>query len=199
MAKPFDNLLVKEYVIEYLIKGFERYGLERVITHIANTYNDKTCENAERKSDLQTRLDNYKKLAIGKTGPDIEVYDENLNLVKFDDIQSDYVMLIFWASWCPHCVQMIPEIKKLYDNQNKKNIEVLAISLDKELGEWKKAVDKHQLKWINSCDTKSWTSKIVSDYNIYATPTIILLDKNRKIISKPIALQSIQQEFEKRK
>ncbi len=199
MAKPFDNLLVKEYVIEYLIKGFERYGLERVITHIANTYNDKTCENAERKSDLQTRLDNYKKLAIGKIGPDIEVYDENLNLVKFDDIQSDYVMLIFWASWCPHCVQMIPEIKKLYDNQNKKNIEVLAISLDKELDEWKKAVDKHQLKWINSCDTKSWTSKIVSDYNIYATPTIILLDKNRKIISKPIALQSIQQEFEKRK
>ena len=199
MSKPFDNRLVREYVIEYLLKGFERYGLERVIAHIAETYNDETqCEN-ENKSDLQTRLDNYKKLAEGKIAPDIEVTDQNGKLIHFSDIKSDYVMVVFWASWCPHCTQMIPEIKKMYDAQKKKKIEVLTISLDKEMDVWTKYITEQNLTWINSCDLKSWDSKVVSDYNIYATPTIILLDKDRKILSKPITLLAIEQEFESRK
>ncbi|MEA3444883.1 MAG: thioredoxin-like domain-containing protein [Bacteroidota bacterium] len=200
MSKPFDNLLVKEYVTEYMLKGFEQYGLERVIAHIAETYNDdKACENEERKSDLQTRLDNYKKLAIGKIAPDIKISDADGNIIRFDEIESNYVMLIFWANWCPHCTQMIPEIKKMYDNQKKKNIEVLAISLDKEKDAWKKYISDEKLSWINACDLKSWSSKVVSDYNIYATPTIILLDrKNREILSKPITLQAIQKEFDSR-
>lgn len=198
MSKPFDNKLVREYVIEYLLKGFERYGLERVIAHIAETYNDETqCEN-EDKSDLQTRLDNYKKLAEGKIAPEIAIPDQNGNLILFSDIKSDYVMVIFWASWCPHCTQMIPEIKKLYDAQKRKKIEVIAISLDKEIEVWSKYITEQNLSWINSCDTKSWGSKVVTDYNIYATPTIILLDKDRKILSKPITIQAVQQEFEKR-
>ncbi len=198
MSKPFDNILVKEYVIEYLLKGFERYGLERVIAHIAETYNDeKTCENEERKSDLQTRLDNYKKLAIGKTAPEIAIPDQNGNTLFYSDLRSQYYLLIFWASWCPHCTQMMPEIKKMYESQKEKKIEVIAISLDKEKEEWLKFVNENNLTWINSCDMKSWSSKIVSDYNIYATPSIILIDKSRKILAKPITLQAIQQEFDK--
>ncbi|MCF8374048.1 MAG: thioredoxin family protein [Bacteroidales bacterium] len=70
---------------------------------------------------------------------------------------------------------------------------------DKEKEEWLKYITEQNLGWINSCDTKSWSSKVVSDYNIYATPTIILLDKDRKILSKPITLQAIKEEFESRK
>ena len=200
MTKPFESTLVKEYVVQYLITGFEKYGFERVLVHMAETYkDDKECEDAERKSDLQTRLDNYKKLAEGKIAPDISVPDEKGDIINFSDIESKYTMVIFWATWCPHCTQMLPEIYELYKKQNVKNIEVLTISLDDDEGLWKEYLTQHNFDWLNASELKKWNSKSAIDYNIYATPTILLLDKNRKIISKPLTMHKIQQEFLTRK
>ena len=197
-SRPFDNEIVKEYVINYLVKGFETYGFEKVLVHIADTYNEEAaCEDEERKSDLQTRLDNFKKLAIGQTAPDFSVPTLDGKTISFSDIETDYVMLIFWATWCPHCTQSIPEIIKMYDNQKEKKIEVIAFSLDTDEEAWRNYITEHKLDWINTSDLKSWDSEIAIDYNIYATPTLIVLDKNRKIISKPLNLYQIEQEFKR--
>ena len=198
MSRPFDNIIVKEYIIKYLISGFEKYGFEKVILHIASTYNDNTCENEERKSDLQTRLDNYKKLAIGKIGPDISIPDMNGNLVELKNIQTKYVMLIFWATWCPHCSQMLPEIYNLYKNQTEKNVEVIAISIDEDADAWNNFLAKNNFTWINASDLKGWNGKTTIDYNIYATPTIIVLDQNRQILSKPLTMAGIHEEFKRK-
>ena len=196
MTRPFENQLVKEFVIEYLVGGFEKYGFENVILHIAENYKDETaCENEERKSDLQTRLENYKKLAVGKTAPDISIPNEKGTTIKLSEIESEYIMLIFWASWCPHCVEWMPQIKDLYDNQKKKKMEVMSISLDKDETEWKKYLNEQNFTWHNCSELKSWNSKVALDYNIYATPTMIVVDKNRTIVSKPLTMQQIQQEF----
>ncbi len=198
MSKNFENQLVREFVIEYLVGGFEKYGFESVIVHIADNYEDETaCENEERKSDLQTRLENFKKLAVGKTAPDIIIPNEFGENIQLSSLNNDYVMLVFWATWCPHCTQWMPQIKELYDAQKKKNVEVLAISIDKEedAANWKKYVKENKLTWLNGSELKGWNSKVALDYNIYATPTIIVLDKNRKIVSKPLSMQQIKQEF----
>ena len=195
-SRPFDEEVVKDYVINYLVKGFERYGFEKVIVHIADTYNEETaCEDEERKSDLQMRLDNFKKLAIGQTAPDFSVPTVDGKTISFSDIKADYLMLIFWATWCPHCTQSIPEISEMYKSQKKKKVEVVAFSLDTDEAAWKNYIKENKLEWINASDLKSWNSNIAIDYNIYATPTIIVIDKDRKIVSKPLNLSQIEQEF----
>ncbi len=195
-SKPFEDDLVKDYVINYLLKGFESYGFEKVIVHIADTYDEETaCEDEERKSDLQTRLDNFKKLAVGQIAPDFIIPTADGKTISFSDIDSEYIMLIFWATWCPHCTQSIPQISRMYQKQKQKKVEVIAFSLDTDETAWRNYINENKLTWINASDLKSWKSKITIDYNIYATPTIILLDKNRKIISKPLSLSQIEQEF----
>lgn len=199
MSKPFDNKLVKKYVINFLVKGFERYGFEKVLVHIADTYNDDTeCEDEAQKSDLQKRLETYKRFAVGKTAPHFDIADENGNIISSANIDSEYIMLIFWATWCPHCTEIIPQINDLYNKQKSKNIEVVAISLDTDGVIWRHFIKDNKLNWINSSDLKSWKSKIAIDYSIYATPTIIILDKNMKIISKPLSINLIEEEFNKR-
>lgn len=199
MTIPFNNQLVKEFVLEYLVKGFENYGFESVILHIADTYQDEsTCENEEKKSDLQIRLENFKKLAIGKTAPDLIVPSNESKQIQLSKIDADYVMLIFWATWCPHCTQWIPQIRDLYNNK-KSNMEILAISLDEKENEWKNYIRENNLKWLNASELKGWKSQAAETYNIYATPTIIVVDRNLKIVSKPLSMQQIQYELNERK
>lgn len=187
------NRLIYDYIVDYLTRGFEKFGFDKVNLHIAEKYKEQGCENEERKSDLQTRLENYQKLMDGKTAPEIEISDNKGNNITLANIATPYTVILFWASWCPHCATMLPEIKKMYQEQNPKKYEIIAISLDTDESEWNKALSKEDLPWINCCDFKSWNCKAAIDYNIYATPTMYILDKNRTIIAKPITTQQLQE------
>lgn len=77
---------------------------------------------------------------------------------------------------------MLPNIYQLYKNQKDKQFEVLAISIDTSKTDWLNFVRTNKLEWLNVSDLKGWDGKAVLDYNIYATPTMFLVDRERKLI-----------------
>jgi thiol-disulfide isomerase/thioredoxin len=191
LSRPFNDALLKEFVIGYLVKGFEKYGFEEVIVHIAENYqDDAACEHTERKGDLASRLENFKKLAVGKTAPDFVIPGENGHPIHFSDFRSEYLLVIFWATWCPHCTEWLPQIDQLYRTK-KNSVEVLTISLDQDEKQWKEYLTEKKFTWYNGCDFKGWNGEMTLDFNIYATPTLIVLDRKRKIISKPMTMDEL--------
>lgn len=73
------------------------------------------------------------------------------------DLKSDYVLLVFWASWCPHCVQEIPRLKMVLEQLKDKKIAVVFISLDEEESAWKSFIYQQKLdNYIHLCDFKKW-------------------------------------------
>ena len=193
MYEAMDNGLVYKFIVEYLVSGFERYHFDKVLDYIADTYAPEQCENEERKSDLQTRLEKYAELSVGKEAPDIAIPDEDGNAIQLKKIKSDYTLVIFWASWCPHCNDILPEVYNLYTSSfNSKKMEVLTVSIDTNKEEWKKVLDDGNYSWINTSDLKGWDSQPAIDYNIYATPTMFLLDKDKKIVAKPITFNELK-------
>ncbi len=197
MKEASENSIIYEFIVEYLVGGFERFHFDKVLDYIAENYSPEQCENEERKTDLQTRLKKYAELSNGKDAPEFEMTDLNGNLVKLSGIKSEYTLVLFWASWCPHCAETMPEIQKIYTQKDKSKLEIIAVSLDKEKADWEKAVKELNLTWLNCCDLKSWDSQAAIDYNVYATPTMFLLDKNKKIIAKPITLNELKAELKK--
>jgi thiol-disulfide isomerase/thioredoxin len=194
MYQAMDNSLVYEFIVEYLVGGFERYHFDKVLDYIAENYTPEQCENEERKSDLQTRLAKYAELSVGKAAPEIEMADPEGTPVKLSKIRSDYTLLIFWASWCPHCKNVLPEIHNLCESSiNPKKMQVFTVSLDTEKEEWAAALQEGNYTWLNASDLMGWDSKAAVDYNIYATPTMFLLDKNKKILAKPITLEELKE------
>jgi thiol-disulfide isomerase/thioredoxin len=193
MYKAMDNSLVYEFIVEYLVGGFERYHFDKVLDYIAENYAPEQCENEERKSDLQTRLTKYAELSIGKEAPEIFAADPDGNTIKLSGIKSDHVLVIFWASWCPHCNTLLPEIHNIYQSSlNPRTLQVLSVSLDNDLNEWNAALAKGSYSWINVSELKGWDSKTAIDYNVYATPTMFLLDRNKNILAKPITLDELK-------
>ena len=194
MFEAMDNDIIYDFIVDYLVGGFERYHFDKVLDYIAENYTPDQCEDESKKSDLQTRLQKYAELAVGKKAPDIAIPDTSGKIINLDKIKSKYTLVVFWASWCPHCNETLPEILNLYHNSiNRKNLEVLAVSVDGSRDDWVKAIKEAGYDWLNGSELKGWDGKTAVDYNVYATPTMFLLDKNQKIVAKPITFQELKQ------
>ncbi|MBT3208726.1 MAG: redoxin domain-containing protein [Bacteroidetes bacterium] len=191
-----QNEKIYKTLVSFLVNGFQKYGFERVLLHIADNYlNNKSCEDEERKSELQKRLDSFRKMAIGEIAPPLEIYDINNNFVKLSEIPEKFKVIIFWASWCPHCNELLPELHKLYKNPTVPKFEVLSISIDTDKNDWISALNKHNYEWFNCSELKGWDSKSANDYHIYATPTLFLIDENRTILDKPLSVNQLERKL----
>ncbi len=207
-----DNLLplamvqpvVYNYLLEYTISGFEQIGLEQVLQHIADNYPvDETCVSNQDSGELQRRMEGYRKLAPGNQAPEIVARDIHDVSFQLSASEAGHTLIVFWASWCPHCNIMLPEIRKLAVQQNSTNhanprLRVVSVSIDHEEKEYRDYLQENSLDdptmkdfWVNICDYKAWDGKIANDYYLYATPTMILTGENRLIKGKPSNMQEL--------
>ena len=185
---------VYKFLLDYFVGGFDKYNFDDVITYIADNFQDPyACEDQARKTSLQKKLENFKKIAVGKTAPDIEVPDQKGKIIRLSDIRAEYTLLVFWSSQCGHCIEMMPKLKEFYDKQKPVRMEVMAVALDTSRSEWSSFIKQEKLNWLNTSELKGFASKSVDTYNIFATPTMFLLDREKKIISKPISYRELEE------
>ncbi len=195
MAKASENPKVYNQILNYLVHGFEQYHFDEVLAHIASQWpEDGTCHKEDEGS-LSERLKNYQKLANGMPAPDIDFIVLKGGNEKLSEIKSKNTLLVFWASWCPHCKHMMPSLKELYKNTERDELEIIALSIDTSQTQWKAAIDELDLPWKNACDQKGWDGDAALKYNIYATPSFFLLDEQKNIISKPMSVGEIRKKI----
>jgi thiol-disulfide isomerase/thioredoxin len=184
------------FVLDYLIKGFEKFKFEKVLTHIADNYMDESCE-TENELLVKKRMDAYRKMAIGNIASEIILEDINGNLTALSEIVHKYTLVLFWSTTCPHCNSMLPKLKKWYNEDREIDLEIFAISIDSSKTEWHNVVLNNQLPWRNCIEPGGWTGRSASDYNLYATPTMFILDRNRRILAKPVTFYEFTREVKK--
>lgn len=197
LNKAKVNPLVYKHVVEYLLDGFKKFGFDKIIDYIIENYviKDDICIDQKLETALQRRMDQAKFFKIGDTVPNIVSKDLSGKEVNLYSITSENILIAFYASWCPHCQTLLSQIGELYKNQKQKKIEVFAVSIDSTKAEWQKFVDAHGLEWINVSDLRGWGGSAVKDYYIYATPTMFLIDKQRKIIKKQLSFDEFVSVF----
>ncbi|MCK9211599.1 MAG: TlpA family protein disulfide reductase [Ignavibacteriaceae bacterium] len=185
------NAIVYQHVVEYLLDGFKKFGFDKVLDYIVDNYviKDDLCLEEKLGNTIQRRIDQNKKLFIGAVAPNISMVDISGKSFELYKSKKEKVLLVFYASWCPHCKIIMPQINELL--KMKKNFEVVAVSLDTNREEWKKFIEKNKLNFIHVSDLKGWDGDAAKEYFIYATPTMFLLDSAKKIIAKPITFEEL--------
>ncbi|HKK63895.1 MAG TPA: thioredoxin-like domain-containing protein [Bacteroidales bacterium] len=196
MANVSGNPDLRGFAVEYMLDGFESFGMEKLQTYIIETYYDETCATDEMEL-AKERVKGYKKMAEGQTAEDILLRSHDNEIVQLSAIDADYTLVLFWATYCPHCVEMIPDLKKWYKSDRPDNMEVLAISIDTLKSDWTNYLKANPLPWINAHEPMGWEGKSAEDYNIYATPTMFLLDRKRTIIARPFKVRELKKVIRK--
>ncbi len=109
-----------------------------------------------------------------------------------------YTILEFWASDCSLSCWFRPRLKAMYNLYHKRDLNIIGICHDENYDDWRKAVEKDTIPWVNISDLKGWYNKAFLAYGIYSTPNLILLDDKGIILDNKFSQKWIEKELEKR-
>lgn len=117
---------------------------------------------------------------IGKPAPQFTVQDSDRH-VSLSDLKGKLVILNFWATWCPPCIDEMPSLIQMQQRMKEKGVIVLAISVDADEDNYRKFLkDNHvNLLTIRDADQKS--------NNLYGTfkfPETYIIDRNGMVRRK---------------
>lgn len=207
--KAVDGMLEKAKSnrpnFDHFIKLYERY----LYDGNSPMRNDIVYESVLRyliKTDLLSDLEKeayrpiYKLLLRNKAGQLAEDFSYELangKKQKLSQTKAKYTFLLFYDPECSHCKETIhqlrdtPQLVQLFAQQQ---VQVLAIDPWGDRSKWKNYMPEMSEKWINGFDSES---KILS-FNLYdlkASPTIYLLDENKRVLLKDTYLQPVIQYF----
>lgn len=97
-----------------------------------------------------------------------------------------YVLVDFWASWCPPCRKDMPYLVEAYAKYKNKGFEIVGVSLDENVADWQNMIKKLKVTWPQMSDLKGWNSELSGAYGVASIPHTVLIDKEGKIIAKYI-------------
>jgi thiol-disulfide isomerase/thioredoxin len=53
----------------------------------------------------------------------------------------------FWAVWCPHCVEAVPQLKNLYAQYRTNGFEIVGINFDDDTNQPVRFVKEQEMPW----------------------------------------------------
>ena len=115
------------------------------------------------------------------TAPDFSVKNVTGQNFKLSSQKGNYVLLIFMATWCPTCRSEIPHYKNIFEAYGKKGLEVAMIDIDESQETVSRFVSKYQIPFTTLLDAQA---KVAFSYGIVGVPTMILINKDSRILSR---------------
>ncbi|WP_298497507.1 TlpA disulfide reductase family protein [uncultured Algibacter sp.] len=141
----------------------------------------------------------YKNLSKGTVAPnfDIEIKEKDkLITKKLTDLKgAENYIIVFWSSTCSHCLDEVPQLQKFVNTFEKNKVKVVAIGLEDEPYGWKNLTYDYP-EFIHVYGEGKWDNKIGDAYGVSSTPTYFILDKDKKIVAKPLDFEVLKEFFE---
>ena len=149
----------------------------------------------EYRAEKEAKIAKDASMAEGAVAPSIEMVTEAGKKVNLSDFKGKVLVVDFWASWCGPCRKEIPNMKEYYSNFDKKKVEFLSISIDKDKEKWLKAKQEEDMPW-----SQTWVEdggiKVMDTYMFTGIPYIIVLDKKGRIFRKHVRGDAIREAVE---
>lgn len=146
---------------------------------------DKNLQNSTYAKVMYDLANTILEVGTGKQAPDFVAYTSaNEEVHPLPLAKGGYLLIDFWASWCPPCRKENPNLVKTYEEFKDKGFNIVSVSLDSSLESWKKAINKDNLEWTQLIDRKAWNGDGIKKYGIRLIPSNFLIDSNGKIIAK---------------
>lgn len=214
-AKPNEEMF--KYVLSSLAEKYVNpkfMGQDAVFVHLFEKYfltgQADSWMNEKYKKFIFDRGYNMMSNVIGMKAAELPMIDTLGKKFSLYETQAPFTVICFWDPTCGHCKEEVPKVDSIYQNKWKKEgIKLIGVMTDGGKDNWVKYIRENKLKgWIHVYQTDETKDAIYKDnkpgyrqlYDIYQTPMIYLLDKDKNIIAKKLTYLQVDDfiEFKKK-
>ncbi|WP_430815881.1 thioredoxin-like domain-containing protein [Carboxylicivirga sp. RSCT41] len=198
IAMANGNYEMEKYLIQHLFNRANEskiMGMDAVMVSLGETYylsGHADWVDEEFIKNLQERVDKISPNIIGNTAPDFKMQSYTDEFYKLSEIRADITILVFWEPECGHCEKEIPKLNtEVWQKYSSQSIKMVAVYTQWEKDSWIEFIHNNELHdWIHLYDPYN-RSNFRNNYDIYSTPVIYILDKDKKILAKRIGAEQI--------
>ena len=133
-------------------------------------------------------------LRYGAEAPDFMI--DSISNTSLKSMRGRYVVLHFWASWCPDCRKDIPEINRLHEEFASDSVIFIHISFDTDKEKWLKYIDESDMEGLQLCEfVKMKESKTANVYGIKWIPSMYVLNTEGKVILRTVMIEKLRRQL----
>ena len=194
--------------LAYEMRPYERDDYDSqvaVLRSLANEFNDKFVEKyftPRIKSLEQASIvaKNNAKLIPGQKVPDFTLANfEGYEVSLYDTLaHNDMVLIDFWAVWCGPCIAAFQQLKELRSQYTDETFEIVGVSIDATIEEWKEGVEKYSLPWVNLGEAQGWEGPVSTMFGLTYLPKNFLVDSQGCLHRKDIRPAELKEILEAR-
>lgn len=119
----------------------------------------------------------------GSVAPYFRMKTAEGKTLSLNQYKGRYVLLDFWASWCPDCRKDIPNVVRMYRKFHPQGVDFIGISMDTNAEAWKKAIAQYGLTYPQVSElVKFHDTKIAALYGVKWIPSMVLIDPQGKVL-----------------
>jgi len=140
---------------------------------------------------------------IGEKAANLEMLDTAGKPTALYDLEAPYTVVIFWDPTCGHCKEELPKIDSIYRaSWQASKLKIYAVLTEDQKPEWIKYINEHHIgDWTHVYQTKEMADAVTASqkpgfrqlYDVTSTPTLYLLDKDKRIIGKKLTWKQLNE------
>ncbi len=188
------------YTIDYPFSEYQNpkiVGTEGVFVYVAEKYyytGIMPLSDTSSLRQIKDRVNTLKPLLVGRIIPDLGVQGEKDNMTFIHGMRGSYNVVFIYSPTCGHCRESAPKLKAFYDKYRAQGVEIMTIATEGTQEDWKKFIK--EMKWENLNNGYGLVANrqvnYNKDYDVFSTPTVYVLDKNKKIIARRIGTEDLE-------
>ena len=118
-------------------------------------------------------------VVAGEQAPQFTIAADGGRSVSVPNFGGKLLVLNFWATWCPPCVQETPSLSKLAADYASRGVTVLGISVDTSEQAYRTFLQKYKPQFLTARD-----AQIHRDYGTFMYPETYIIDASGKVVQK---------------
>jgi len=119
----------------------------------------------------------------GDLAPDFKITTASGKTVTRSDFGGKILVLNFWASWCPPCVEEVPSLEAFHKLMAPQGVVVLAVSIDANEKLYNQFLNRFKVTFPTARDPEA---NISGSYGTFQIPETYIIDNTGKVREKII-------------